>query len=453
MPLFDAKNFAEWTGGTWTRLPEENIRSVYHDTRKLQPGAMYVAMPGERVDGHDLIGQAVEAGAMAVLCLKGRAQPEIACLEVSDTGKALERLARGYRKLLNPKQMIGVTGSAGKTTVKDFLAAMLSEAGHTRCTQGNWNNFVGLPLSLLAMEPQDKFGVFELGMSNPGEIAGLSEILQPDAGLITSIGEAHLERLGSVEAVAAEKTSLLAALPANGLAVLDADSRWFEFAKTRCGCRIATVSMKGSADYEGEVLEHGLRVKDRQRGESIDLPVPFPGDHMLMNLLQAVAMVRECGLSAEMMVRGLEKYAPAPMRWQRVQLKKWQVINDAYNANPLSMRKSIRTFSELSEPGEKWLVLGGMGELGEAEKELHWVIGKELDAFGFTGVVLVGERASWMQKGIQKTPVILAGSREEAVRELTACVGDDAVLLLKASRSEQLELILQALQKNEENTV
>ncbi len=453
MPVFDAEKLAEWSGGTWTRIPDETVTSIFHDTRKVQPGAMYVAMPGERVDGHDLIDHAIKAGAVAALCLTGRANPAIPCLQVPDTGKALEQLAKGYRESLQPKQMIGVTGSAGKTTVKDFLAAMLSESGSTRCTQGNWNNFVGLPLSLLAMEAHDKFGVFELGMSEPGEIAGLADILQPDAGLITSIGEAHLERLGSVEAIAQEKSSLLEALPSDGMAVLDADSRWFSYAKARCACRIVSVSMLGEADYMGEMIETGLRVRDCRRNETFELPVPFPGEHMLMNLLQAVAMVRECGLSAEMMIRGLEKYAPAPMRWQTVQLQKWKVINDAYNANPLSMRKSIRTFAEVPHAGEKWLVLGGMAELGEAEKELHWVIGKELDGFGFTGVVLVGEKASWMQQGIQKTPVILVGSREEAVREMTACVGDNAVLLLKASRSEQLELILQALQKNEETKV
>lgn len=453
MPVFAPQDLAAWSGGIWNQIPEAVIRSVSHDTRRLQPGAIYVALPGERVDGHDFIGSAMQAGAVAALCRTGSTDPNFPCLEVPDTGMALQMIARGYRQNLRPKQMIGVTGSAGKTTVKDILTAMLSAAGTTRSTPGNWNNFVGLPLSLLAMEPTDRYGVFELGMSRAGEIAGLADILRPEMGLITSIGEAHLEQLGSVEAIAVEKSSLLSALPAGGLAILDADSEWYPLLMERCACRTVRVSMREEADYEGEKIDGGIRILDRQRSEIFELALPSPGEHMLTNMLQAVAVARECGLSVTQITDGLEKYAPAPMRWQTVNLKRWTVINDAYNANPLSMRKSVRTFSELDHPGEKWLVLGGMAELGEAEKELHWVIGRELDGLGFDGVVLVGEKGAWIAEGISRTPVVTADSHSQAVGELLHRVPPDAILLLKGSRSEKLEIILKDLQNNEENQV
>jgi len=453
MPEFSAENLALWSRGEWTADPEQPLYSVSHDTRELQPGALYVALPGARVDGHDLISEAKVAGAVAALCRKGRADSGMPCLEVADTGKALENIAKGYRSTLQTKQMIGVTGSAGKTTVKDFMAAMLGEAAPTRSTRGNWNNFIGLPLSLLAMEATDVFGVFEVGMNQAGEIAGLADILKPQYGLITSIGEAHLEKLGSVEAIAKEKSSLLSALPAEGMAVLDADSEWFAFMKKCCVCRTVTVSLHTEADYQAEGTVDQLTVFDRQRNETFTLPLPMPGTHMQTNLLQAVAMVRECGLSVQEITDGLKTYSPAPMRWQPVVLNAWRIINDAYNANPLSMRESIRTFANIPHSGERWLVLGGMNELGDAEKELHVVLGKEVDRYPFDGVVLVGEKGAWMRPGISKTPVFEAADHAETVRVIQARIPRGAALLLKASRSERLETILKTLAKAEEPSV
>jgi UDP-N-acetylmuramoyl-tripeptide--D-alanyl-D-alanine ligase len=257
--------------------------------------------------------------------------------------------------------------------------------------------------------------------------------------------------LGSVEAIAEEKNSLFQALPSDGFAVLDADSEWFPYMQTRCDCRRVTVSLRGPADYQGEGNATQLKIFDRQRDETFTLPLPLPGIHMQCNLLQAVAMVRECGLSVEDLRRGLLGYAPAPMRWQSVQLKRWRIINDAYNANPLSMRKSIHTFAELDHPGEKWLVLGGMYELGQDERKLHVGMGEELDRLNFDGVILVGEKGAWMGEGITRTPMVVASGRAEAVEILLSRVPADALLLLKASRSERLELILEDLQKSEEN--
>lgn len=450
MPVLTPQALSEWTGGRWTCPPSEPPTSVGQDTRTLKPGALFVALPGERVDGHQLIDKAFEAGAVAALCEEGKAPASFPCLEVPEPAQALQQIAKGFRQTLQGAKVIGVTGSAGKTTVKDLIAAMLTESGPTCSTRGNWNNFIGLPLSLLSMEREDVFGVFELGMNRAGEIAGLAEILQPEMGLVTSIGEAHLEQLGSLAAIAQEKGSLLAALPQKGLAVLDQDAPWFHVLKARCLCPWVTVSLQDAADYQGKKSGEQLEVYDRQREEKFSVPLPLPGAHMIGNVLQAVAMVRECGLTAAQIQRGLTKYTPAPMRWQVQQLTAWRVINDAYNANPLSMRKSIQTLAEIPHPGEKWLVLGEMAELGAAEKALHGLIGKELDGLAFTGVILVGEKAAWMSEQMEKTPFHLVSDHAGAVACMQKEISGKALILLKGSRSAKLELILEKLQKLEE---
>lgn len=453
MPVFSPKDLANWAGGSWTSEPKGPIKSVGHDTRTLNPGALYVALPGERVDGHDLIAKALEAGAVAVLSLEGKDIEGLPCLEVKDTGKALEHIARGYRKTLHPKHLIGVTGSAGKTTVKDFISIMLSQAGPTCSTKGNWNNFVGLPLSLLSMDPSDTFGVFEMGMNHAGEIKALGDILKPQMGLITSIGEAHLEQLGSVEAIAKEKTSLLANLPSDGLAVLDQDSSWFSYTKSRCACPFVTVSLdlNSSADIQGNVQGNSLLIKDQKRKLRFSVPLPLPGDHMVRNLLQAVAMVLECAVTPKQIVAGLENYQSAPMRWQELEVAGRTIINDAYNANPLSMRKSLQTFSELHHSGGKWAVLGGMAELGSDAEVFHKELGRDIDTLGFDGVLLIGEKANWIGSSITKTEKIWVLDNKAAASFLNANVPKTCVLLLKGSRSERLEQILQELEKSEED--
>lgn len=450
MPVFDPASLADWCGGVWTSIPGEAMTSVAHDTRSLQPGALFIALPGERVDGHTLLDRAFAAGARGALCETGKADPRFPCLLVSNTGVALQQLARGYRQTLHPRRMIGVTGSAGKTTVKDLLAFMFAEAGPTCSTRGNWNNFIGLPLSLLAMADTDAYGIFELGMNHAGEISALAEMLQPEMGLITSIGEAHLENLGSVSAIAQEKGCMFAALPESGLAILDLDTPWFQVLKARCRCRQVTVSLTEDADFRGSLQGEVLEIFERETHERFTVTPPLPGTHMRANVLQSVAMARVCGLAVEQIQRGLAAYTPAPMRWQRQMRGGWQVINDAYNANPLSMRKSIQTLAELRDGGEKWLVLGGMAELGPDEEDLHRLVGRELDGLGFAGVILVGDKAAWIGGGLQHTRSIPVSDREAAAREMRRQIPVGATVLLKGSRSARLEDILEILQKSEE---
>jgi UDP-N-acetylmuramoyl-tripeptide--D-alanyl-D-alanine ligase len=450
MPLFDPRDLAAWTGGTWNQTPSGMLGPVVHDSREVVPGCLYVALKGERFDGHDFLAQVADTGAAGAVCARGRGIAGLACLEVDDPQRALEDLAREYRRTLGGL-IVGVTGSAGKTTVKDLLAAILMQRGATCKTRGNWNNQIGLPLSVLSMEKEDDFGVFEAGMNHAGEIGHLCRILQPLCGLVTSIGEAHLEALGSVEAIAKEKITLLASLPEEGVGLVDLDSPWKDQMFERTRARIVTCSLRMPADYTGQPVAESaecLHIKDAVRGVEFEVDLPLPGKHMMRNVLQAVVVAREFGLSVDEIRAGVQAFAPAPMRWEKLRVGSWTVINDAYNANPLSMRSSIKTFARLEFPVEKWLVLGGMNELGAGEAQAHRDLGVFVASLGFHGVVTVGEKAAWIHETAQAGETVHADSVEEAAAVLRGRVGPGAGILVKASRGDRLERVISELQQH-----
>ena len=447
MTRFDPENLQAWTRGTWTRQPIAPIKAVVHDTRAMVDGALYVALPGERFDGHDFLETAANDGAVAALCSQGRAHPALPCLEVSDPYQALTDLAAGFRQTLGGL-IVGVTGSAGKTTVKDLIAEMLACRGDTCKTRGNWNNHIGLPLSMLGMSPTDDFGVFELGMNHPGEIASLTAILKPICGLVTSIGEAHLEAFDDVEGIAREKAALLAGLPPEGLAVVDIDSPWRACLLAHAKCRVVRCSLRESADYTGRPSDAGglyLHVVDNRHGLSFEVPMPLPGTHMMRNLLLAVVVAREFGLTPKEICDGVGRFAPAPMRWETVKAGPWTVINDAYNANPLSMRSAVKTFAALERPVEKWLVLGSMAELGRGEERAHRELGGFLSEFSFHGLICVGEKARWIAEGATMAPKYCVDTVEDAAKRLRECAGPGSGILIKASRADQLERLIPCL--------
>jgi len=450
MPRFDAQDLTAWTGGTWTRTPDQAVTRVVHDSREAGPGGLYVALKGERFDGHSFLAAVADTGAAAAVCARGRGIPELACLEVADPQRALEDMARGYRQTLGGL-VVGVTGSAGKTTVKDLLACMLMQRGETCKTRGNWNNHIGLPLSLLSMERGDDFGVFEAGMNHAGEIGHLCGILQPLCGLVTSIGEAHLEALGSVEAIAAEKISLLASLPEDGVALVDVDSPWKDQMLARTRARTVTCSLRTRADYTGQPAGDTaarLQISDGVRGGVFEVTLPLPGTHMMRNVLQAAAVAREFGLSPGEIQAGLQAFAPAPMRWETLRVGTWSVINDAYNANPLSMRSSIKTFARMAAPVEKWLVLGGMNELGAEEARAHRDLGVFIASLGFHGVITVGGKARWIHETAGAGERIHVDTAADAAVAVRGRVGAGAGILVKASRGDRLETVILELQQH-----
>ncbi|MCC5848312.1 MAG: UDP-N-acetylmuramoyl-tripeptide--D-alanyl-D-alanine ligase [Verrucomicrobia bacterium] len=447
MTRFAPEHLQAWTRGQWTRRPDADIKAVVHDTRALVDGALYVALPGDRFDGHDFLEEASNAGAVAALCSQGRAHPALPCLEVPDPHLALMEMAKGYRQTLGGL-IVGVTGSAGKTTVKDLIAEILSCRGDTCKTRGNWNNHIGLPLSMLGMLPTDDFGVFELGMNHPGEIATLTGVLNPICGLVTSIGEAHLEAFDDVAGIAREKASLLAGLPPEGLAVVDIDNPWQACLLEHAHGRVVRCSLREATDYTGrpsDATGQYLHVEDNRHGLSFEVPMPLPGSHMMRNLLLAVVVAREFGLTPQEICEGVGRFAPAPMRWETVKAGHWTVINDAYNANPLSMRSAVKTFASLERPVEKWMVLGSMAELGGGEERAHRDLGGFISEFHFHGLICVGKKAQWIAEGATLTPKYLAETLEDAAKLLHELAGPGSGILLKASRADKLERLIPLL--------
>ncbi|MBP7830496.1 MAG: UDP-N-acetylmuramoyl-tripeptide--D-alanyl-D-alanine ligase [Kiritimatiellae bacterium] len=451
MPLLSAKDLATWSGGAWEGAAPPSARGVCADTRRLREGDLYVALAGPRFDGHDFIGAAFAAGASAVMAERAPVPAPGPVLRVGDTRKALGELAAGYRRTLDAR-LIGVTGSVGKTTVKEMTADMLAQAAPTARTLGNWNNDIGLPLSVLAIEPVHRYGVMEVGTSHPGEIAALCACLRPDWGLVTAVGPGHLEYFDSVQAIAREKAELLRSLPPGGLAFLSRDDAWYELLYAATPCPVVTVSLEAGADYRGRPdPAGGLRftVEERESGQAAELEVPLPGRHLVADALLAVAVGRRCGLSWEAIGAALARFRPQPLRWARSVARGVAFVNDAYNANPMSMKAALETFAKSPVEGRRWLVLGGMLELGAAECDLHRQLGRIVAAGPWAGLLAVGPLGAWIAEGAREAGLsdgraFLCPDAETAARRLLQWTRPGDAVLLKASRAEQLEKVLEA---------
>lgn len=452
MPIFQASEVATWCGGVWKSGPPAELSGVSTDTRTLRPGHLYVALRGARFDGHEFVPDAFARGAAAALVSNEYAASASTApgplLGVPDTLKALGRFATAYRTGLSV-HMIAVTGSTGKTTVKEMIADILASAAPTARTRGNWNNEIGLPLSLLAMERTDRFGVFEVGMNHPGELAPLCVMLRPDAGVVTNVGPVHLEFFDSVEAIAREKSTVFRYLPTDGIAVLNRDERWYPVLRPVAPCRVVTVSMVGEADYVAELFGNGrFQVRERVSGDRVEFELPQPGSHMVANALQAIAVGRAYGVAWDAMRAALGTFAPPPMRWACEDVAGVSVVNDAYNANPVSMRAALKAFDETAVKGGRWLVLGGMLELGASTGDEHRALGRDIARGRWAGLVAVGPLGSQIADGAEAggmsgSRVVRAGDHAAGAAALASRVAAGDAVLFKASRGERMEKVLE----------
>ncbi len=448
---FLPEELAAWSGGAWEGAPRAAV-AVAHDTRRLVPGALFVALRGERFDGHDFVAEALARGAAAAMVARDWPAPRGLgpLLRVEDTRRALSALARGHRRRL-PGRILAVTGSLGKTTAKEMTAAVLETAGAVARTLGNWNNDIGLPLSLLAMRPSDAFGVFEAGMNHPGELAPLCAVLRPDWAVVTRIGPVHIEFFPDERAIAEEKAEVLKALPRDGVAILAADEPWFDLLRERTAARVVTIAMDAPADYSGRVAgdgTDGILVRERC-GREYAYALPQPGAPMRANALRAIAVGRELEIAPDEIARALRRFTPPPMRWETSRHNGVLWINDAYNASPPSMAAALRTFAELPGPRRRWLVLGGMRELGDRAAAEHAALGERVAAGEWAGLVTVGELGAAIARAALAAgwPADRAASFPDAagaaayLRERLA--PGDAVLL-KGSRRERVEAVWEA---------
>ncbi len=384
---------ALWTKGVVHGDAQLSIRGVATDTREPMPDALFVALKGDNFDAHDFLGAAKQAGALAALVSRSTAAAaDLPQVIVHDTLIALGDLASAVRAQRSAR-VVGITGSNGKTTVKTLLASILALHGKTHVNAGNFNNEIGLPLSLLALPEDAAYAVLEMGAGKPGDIAYLAAIARPEIGLVNNIAPAHLERMGSIEGVAETKGALYAALPAHGVAIVNADDAFATlFTNTAGARRVIRFGIEQPAEVRAEIRQ--LAVQSRFKlilpGASIEIVLPLSGRHNVLNALAAAAVAYALEVPLTTIRQGLQAAPAVQGRMLRHAMAGgWNLIDDSYNANPGSAAAAIATLAQ--EPGHAWLVLGDMRELGAHALRLHAQIGELAKRSGIARVFAVGE--------------------------------------------------------------
>jgi UDP-N-acetylmuramoyl-tripeptide--D-alanyl-D-alanine ligase len=455
------REIAQISGGRMIQAgnPEEKPVRLSIDSREVEQGDFFVPLPGTRTDGHDFLPEAALRGAIGCFVAASH-QPlpaEITVIAVDDTLTAMQQVAAGHReKFCLP--VIAVTGSNGKTTTKDLLAAALAARGPVLHTQGNLNNHLGVPLMLSRLQKEHKAAVLEMGMRGFGEIALLARIARPDVAIITNIGEAHLASLGSRENIALAKAEVLSYLPPDGTAILNGDEPLL-VPYSRLDCRLVTFGFSPRATIRCASLTRqgaAYHLSLEQEGYApLQFNSPLPGRHNVYNVMAAVAAARELGLADPEIVSGLSLVRASGMRLEVLELRQgWKVLNDAYNASPTSMTAALQTFVEMAEPAGKIAVLGDMLELGTYELEEHRRVGRLAAQIDLKALITVGElakalAASAEEAGFAKERLFSCRNAREAatVVRLHASQGD--WILLKGSRGMRMEQILEELRKEE----
>jgi len=436
--------------------PSTEIAGVSTDTRSLRPGELFLALTGPNFDGNRFAGRAEEAGAGALLLRDDAdvtpASTRAAVLLHADPHRALADLAGWYRSTFDVP-VVGITGSCGKTTTKNVLAQLVESLFPTVASPSSFNNDIGVPLTLLLGRRDTRLFAIEMGTNNPGEIAALSRIARPTVGVVTNIGAAHLEGLGSVEGVAREKGDLIASLPREGLAVLNADCRFTPQVRTRTAARVVTFGVEGRPGERGDLNATDLHFEQGGttfRLEGREVRSPLLGTHNVHNLLAALAVCRGLGIELDDVLPAVARLRAGRQRMERIDVGELVVFDDTYNSNPDSLRAALNVLSGLEGFGRRVLVLGDMLELGARAAELHHRLGREAAEGGVHEIVLVGElaraaAAGALEAGVSPGALHHFGTTEEVVDAIGSIVRDGDVVLVKGSRRMRLEAVVEEL--------
>jgi len=442
------KTICRVIGGRIIGNPRAVVTGVSTDTRRLARGDVFFALKARR-DGHHFVPQAFASGATAaVVSRMVDVPPGKAAIVVDDTLAALGNLARWHR-LNMPAAVIGITGSNGKTTTKEMLGCILSGAAATVKSPRSFNNAIGVPHTLFCLEPSDRYAVVEMGTNRRGEIGRLAEIARPEVGIVTNISATHLEGLGTITGVAEEKAALIEALPAGGLAVLNADDlRCRSFAE-RTSARVVTFGFSEGADVRAENLRATAR---GMHFEALGTTffIPALGRHNAANALAAIAVAVTLGLEPALIRDQLAAFQPPPMRMQMMQVGGITVCNDAYNANFESMLAAVREYARMAVPGRKVVVCGDMLEMGDRSKAVHQEIGRRIAQARFDLLLTVGTESlhtatAAAAEGMPECRIAHCLTTEEAGELLPGLLERRDTLLLKASRRIGLDKLLDAV--------
>jgi UDP-N-acetylmuramoyl-tripeptide--D-alanyl-D-alanine ligase len=452
----------DWTRGSLLRgRPDQIFSSTVIDSREAGEGDLFVAIVGPNHDGHRFVGEVLAKGAAGILIQSDRSEDKFDrsdgfIVHVDDTTLALADLARGHRQSFSGP-LIAITGSNGKTTTKELCAGILDNVGSTLATRGNLNNNFGVPLTLLRRCEEDAFAIIEMGMNHRGEIATLAAIAQPTIGILTNVGSAHIEFLGSREAIAEEKGDLLAALPADGTAVVGLDEPTAFAQSKRTQARVMSFGRGPGADLRASAI----RIVDGGafsfmletpfgRGE---IRVPGLSETIIENALAAAGGAFSAGASFEAVTNGLANHRGVPGRMQpHVLPGDVLVIDDSYNANPQSMRDALETLARLETRGQRLAVLGQMGELGDEGHGAHREAGRLVASLGLDELFLIGPMAEVVaegacEAGLADSHIHVEHDHDSLARSLRSRISKGDRILVKGSRTAQMERVIEALEK------
>lgn len=426
--------------------------AVSKDSRDIAGGSLYVAIKGDRFDGHEFVEQANAAGASGALVseLQSVQLPQI---RVNDTRLALGELAAYWRGRFTGK-LVGITGSNGKTTVKEMTRSILEHAAgadEVLSTAGNLNNDIGMPMTLLSLRQQHRYAVIEMGANHPGEIDYLTHIAKPHVAVITNAGPAHLEGFGTVEKVASSKAEIYSGIVEGGTAVINADDAYADSWKNICSNlgddrSVITFSMRDeSADVFAAITQINdkteIQIKTPPGSGVVQLAVP--GEHNVMNALAAAAVATALGIGLDDIIGGLNAFGGVSGRLASYYSPNGaRIINDSYNANPLSLKAAMNVLAACE--GDTWLVLGDMAELGDEKEELHREAGEQARALGIKHLLATGDLARYAVEAFGRNGQFFQ-QRQQLIRQLERDIGVDSVVLVKGSRSMGMEQIVDAL--------
>jgi UDP-N-acetylmuramoyl-tripeptide--D-alanyl-D-alanine ligase len=453
MIRMDVRTIAEITGGHLMQNGASvELQGFSTDSRNLQPGELFIPLRGDNYDGHDYMNQAIQNGAAACLSEEMIGGLLVPVIKVNNTLKALGDLAAAMRRQF-AGPVVGITGTSGKTTCKEMLAAILESTGPGLKSAGNFNNLIGVPLTLFGLQPEHRWAVVEMGMSERGEISRLAEIARPNIGMITNVGAGHLENFDGISGVARAKGELFIALPSDGVALINADDPEVRQLPVANGVRKVLFGTVSEADVKAEnVAGHNGSISFDLiiEGEVKKVVMALPGRHNVGNALAAAAAAYVIGVGLEQIVSGLQAFKPCPGRMELFVLPEdIVVLDDSYNANPLSVHAALDALHDLNSAGRRIAVLADMLELGPTGPELHHHIG-----------TLAAERVDWLftygalaeeiargavEGGLPVEQVFSATSHDELAASLLEVLQEGDRILVKGSRGMRMEKIIDAL--------
>ena len=447
------RNIARVCGGVChaeeTCLDTE-ITSVSTDSREVLPGGLFVPIVGERVDAHRFIPDVMKKGCLATLSERELPDADFPYIQVASSLQAVKDLAEFYLEQLEIP-VVGITGSVGKTSTKEVIASVLKEKYRTLKTLGNFNNELGLPLTIFRLREGDEIAVLEMGISDFGEMTRLTKIAKPDTCVITNIGTCHLENLGDRDGVLKAKTEIFTSMKKDGHIILNGDDDKLATVSACQGIEPVFFGIDQPCQVYADEIESqglkGIRCRIHLDGEAFLVFVPLPGLHMVYNALAAAAVGKVYGLSKEQIQKGIESLEPISGRFHIVETDHFMIVDDCYNANPMSMKASLDVLQD--GLGRRVAILGDMGELGENEIALHEEVGEHAGKIRLDVCICVGERSKYMAEKARETNpsllVIYEPDRESLLKNLKNIVCEGDTILVKASHFMHFESVVEAL--------